>query len=41
MGIELLVEALQVMGIGYLGTFLVTGAIICMVNLLRKLTANR
>ena len=41
MGMDLLVEALPVMGIGYLGTFLVTGVIICMVHLLRKLTSKR
>ena len=38
MRIDLLMEALPVMGTGYLGIFIVTGVIIVLVNLLRKLT---
>ena len=38
MRVDLLMEALPVMGIGYLGVFLVTGVIIGVVYLLRKFT---
>ncbi len=36
MRIDLLMEALPVMGIGYLGIFIVTGVIIGAVTLLKK-----
>ena len=38
MHVDLLMKALPVMGIGYLGIFIVTGVIICVVSILRKLT---
>ena len=38
MRIDLLLEALPIMGIGYLGIFVVTGVIIAVVTLLRKMT---
>ncbi len=38
MNVDLLMEALPVMGIGYLGIFIVTGVIIAVVSILRKLT---
>ena len=38
MRIDLLMEALPIMGTGYLGIFAVTGVIIGVVTLLRKLT---
>ena len=38
MRIDLLMEALPVMGTGYLGIFIVTGVIIGIVTLLTKLT---
>ena len=38
MRIDLLMEALPIMGVGYLGIFIVTGVIIGVVSLLRKLT---
>ena len=38
MRIDLLMEALPIMGIGYLGIFIVTGVIIVIVSLLRKMT---
>lgn len=38
MRIDLLMEALPIMGTGYLGIFIVTGVIICFVTLLTKLT---
>ena len=37
MRIDLLMEALPIMGIGYLGIFIVTGVIIGIVTVLRKL----
>lgn len=37
MHIDLLMQALPVMGIGYLGIFIVTGVIIGVVSLLTKL----
>ena len=37
MRIELFLEALSIMGTGYLGVFLVTGVIIAGVTLLKKL----
>ena len=37
MRVDLLLETLPVMGIGYLGIFVVTGVIIAVVCLLRKL----
>ena len=37
MRIDLLMEALPIMGIGYLGIFIVTGVIIGAVGLLRKI----
>ena len=38
MRIDLLMEALPIMGNGYLGIFLVTGLIIAIVTVLTKLT---
>ena len=38
MRVDLLMEALPVMGIGYLGIFLVTGVIIAAVSLLRRIS---
>lgn len=38
MRVDLLMEALPIMGTGYLGIFIVTGVIIGVVGLLRKLT---
>lgn len=37
MRVDLLMEALPVMGIGYLGIFIVTGVIIAVVSLLTKI----
>ena len=37
MRVDLLLEALPVMGIGYLGIFIVTGVIIAVVSLLNKI----
>lgn len=39
MRVDLLMEALPVMGTGYLGIFAVTGVIILAVNLLNKFTS--
>ena len=36
MRVDLLMEALPIMGTGYLGIFIVTGIIILVVNLLNK-----
>ena len=41
MGVDLLLEALPIMGTGYLGVFIVTGVIIAVVGLLRKLTDKK
>ena len=38
MRVDLLMEALPIMGTGYLGVFIVTGVIIGVVSLLTKLT---
>lgn len=38
MRVDLLMEALPIMGIGYLGIFIVTGVIISVVAILKKLT---
>ena len=38
MRVDLLMEALPIMGTGYLGIFIVTGVIIGAVNLLTKMT---
>ena len=38
MRVDLLMEALPVMGTGYLGIFIVTGVIIGVVSLLAKIT---
>ena len=38
MRVDLLMEALPIMGIGYLGIFIVTGVIIGIISLLKKLT---
>ena len=38
MRVDLLMEALPIMGTGYLGIFIVTGVIIVVVTILRKLT---
>ena len=38
MRIDLLMDALPIMGIGYLGIFVVTGVIIAVVSLLTKMT---
>ena len=40
MRVDLLMEALPIMGTGYLSIFLVTGVIIGVVTLLRKMTDN-
>lgn len=40
MHVDLLLEALPIMGTGYLGIFIVTGVIIGVVSLLRKLTSK-
>ena len=40
MRVDLLMEALPIMGTGYLGIFIVTGVIIGVVTILRKLTAK-
>ena len=37
---DLLLEALPIMGIGYLGIFVVTGVIIIVVTLLNKFTSK-
>ena len=41
MRIDLLVQALPIMGTGYLGIFIVTGVIIGAVMLLNKLTSEK
>ena len=41
MRVDLLMEALPVMGTGYLGIFIVTGVIIAAVALLNKLTSGK
>ena len=41
MRLDLLMEALPIMGTGYLGVFIVTGVIIGVVSLLTKLTDRR
>jgi len=38
MRVDLLMEALPIMGAGYLGIFVVTGVIIGIISLLRKYT---
>ena len=38
MRVDFLMEALPIMGTGYLGIFIVTGVIIGVVTILRKLT---
>ena len=38
MRVDLLMEALRIMGTGYLGIFIVTGVIIGVVAILKKLT---
>jgi len=38
MRVDLLMEALPIMGTGYLGVFIVTGVIIGVVAILKKLT---
>ena len=40
MRVDLLMEALPVMGNGYLGIFIVTGVIIAVVTLLTKFTSK-
>ncbi len=40
MRFDLLMEALPVMGVGYLGIFVVTGVIITVVALLNKFTSR-
>ena len=40
MRVDLLMEALPVMGTGYLGIFIVTGVIILVVTLLNKFTSK-
>ena len=40
MRVDLLMEALPIMGAGYLGIFLVTGVIIAAVSLLNKFTSK-
>ena len=39
--VDLLLEALPVMGTGYLGIFIVTGVIIAVVALLNKFTSSK
>ncbi len=41
MRVDLFMEALPVMGIGYLGIFIVTGVIIGVVTLLTKFTSAK
>ena len=41
MRIDLLMEALPIMGTGYLGIFIVTGVIILLVNLLTRYTSGK
>ena len=41
MRVDLFVEALPIMGTGYLGIFIVTGVIIGVVTLLTKLTKRK
>ena len=41
MRVDLLMEALPVMGTGYLGIFIVTGVIIGVVALLNKFTSGK
>ncbi len=41
MRVDLLLEALPIMGTGYLGIFIVTGVIIAAVTLLNKLTSGK
>ena len=41
MRIDLLMQALPIMGTGYLGIFIVTGVIIAAVALLNKLTSGK
>ena len=41
MRLDLLMEALPIMGTGYLGVFIVTGVIIGVVSLLTKLTGRQ
>ena len=41
MRVDLLMEALPVMGTGYLGIFIVTGVIIGAVSLLTRFTSNK
>ncbi len=41
MRVDLLLEALPVMGTGYLGIFIVTGVIIAVVALLNKFTSSK
>ena len=41
MRVDLLMEALPIMGTGYLGIFIVTGVIILAVSVLRKLTDGK
>ena len=40
MRVDLLMAALPIMGIGYLGIFIVTGVIIGVVSLLTKITSK-
>ena len=40
MRVDLLLEALPIMGTGYLGIFIVTGVIIAVVGLLNKFTSK-
>ena len=40
MRVDLLMEALPIIGTGYLGIFIVTGVIIAVVTLLNKFTNN-
>ncbi len=41
MRVDLFLDALPVMGYGYLGIFIVTGVIIAVVSLLNKLTSGK
>jgi hypothetical protein len=40
MRVDLLVDALPIMGTGYLGIFIVTGVIILVISLLTKFTSK-
>ena len=41
MRVDLLMQALEVIGVGYLGIFVMTGVIITVVSLLNKFTSGK